>query len=135
MTIRELLVGLGFKINEESERQAEQGISDLKDKATQLLGAIGIGFSLVGLNAISEEFSTVNTMINQATQAMGDQKEIQRKSWMPPTQPGPATPTRRRSFPTWSRKILSSSALSMRQSPLITLLPSYSKPPARPMTK
>lgn len=79
MTIRELLVGLGFKINEESERQAEQGISDLKDKATQLLGAIGIGFSLVGLNAISEEFSTVNTMINQATQAMGDQQEIQRK--------------------------------------------------------
>ncbi len=79
MTIRELLVGLGFKINEESERQAEQGISDLKDKATQLLGAIGIGFSLVGLSAISEEFSTVNTMINQATQAMGDQKEIQRK--------------------------------------------------------
>ena len=79
MTIRELLVGLGFKINEESERQAEQGISDLKDTATQLLGAIGIGFSLVGLSAISEEFSTVNTMINQATQAMGDQKEIQRK--------------------------------------------------------
>ncbi len=79
MTIRELLVGLGFKINEESERQAEQGISDLKDKATQLLGAIGIGFSLVGLNAISEEFSTVNTMINQATSAMGDQEEIQRK--------------------------------------------------------
>jgi len=79
LTIRELLVGLGFKINEESERQAEQGISDLKDKATQLLGAIGIGFSLVGLSAISEEFSTVNTMINQATQAMGDQKEIQRK--------------------------------------------------------
>ncbi|MEY8230217.1 tape measure protein [Oscillospiraceae bacterium 50-16] len=79
MTIRELLVGLGFKINEESERQAEQGISDLKDKATQLLGAIGIGFSLVGLNAISEEFSTVNTMINQATSALGDQEEIQHK--------------------------------------------------------
>ena len=79
MTIRELLVGLGFKIIEQSDRQAEQGISDLKDKATQLLGAIGIGFSLVGLSAISEEFSTVNTMINQATQAMGDQKEIQRK--------------------------------------------------------
>lgn len=79
MTIRELLVGLGFKINEESERQAEQGINDLKDKAGKLLGAIGIGFSLVGLNAISEEFSTVNTMINQATSAMGDQEEIQRK--------------------------------------------------------
>jgi len=79
LTIRELLVGLGFKINEESERQAEQGINDLKDKAGKLLGAIGIGFSLVGLNAISEEFSTVNTMINQATSAMGDQEEIQRK--------------------------------------------------------
>lgn len=79
MTIRELLVGLGFKINEESERQAEQGINDLKDKAGKLLGAIGIGFSLVGLNALSEEFSTVNTMINQATGSMGEQEEIQRK--------------------------------------------------------
>lgn len=79
MTIRELLVGLGFKIDEKSEQKAEQGIQDLKNKATQILGAIGIGFSLASINAITEEFATTNDQINQATKAMGDQHEIQQK--------------------------------------------------------
>lgn len=79
MTIRELLIGLGFKIDEKSEQKAEKGIQDLRSKATQILGAIGIGFSLAGINAITEEFATTNDQINQATKAMGDQQEIQQK--------------------------------------------------------
>lgn len=79
MTLRELLIGLGFKIDESSEKKAEQGIQGLKDKATQLLGAIGIGFSLVNLNQISEEFRTTNDQIAQATRLLGDQDEIQQK--------------------------------------------------------
>ena len=70
MTLRELLIGLGFKIDESS---------GLKDKATQLLGAIGIGFSLANLNQISEEFRTTNDQIAQATKLLGDQDEIQQK--------------------------------------------------------
>lgn len=79
MTLRELLIGLGFKIDESSEKKAEQGIQVLKDKATQLLGAIGIGFSLANLNQISEEFRTTNDQIAQATKLLGDQDEIQQK--------------------------------------------------------
>lgn len=79
MTIRELLIGLGFKIDESSEKKAEQGIQGLKDKATQLLGAIGIGFSLANLNELSEEFRTTNDQIAQATRLLGDQDEIQQK--------------------------------------------------------
>ena len=79
MTLRELLIGLGFKIDESSEKKAEQGIQGLKDKATQLLGAIGIGFSLANLNELSEEFRTTNDQIAQATRLLGDQDEIQQK--------------------------------------------------------
>jgi len=79
LTLRELLIGLGFKIDESSEKKAEQGIQGLKDKATQLLGAIGIGFSLANLNQISEEFRTTNDQIAQATKLLGDQDEIQQK--------------------------------------------------------
>lgn len=79
MTLRELLIGLGFKIDESSEKKAEQGIQGLKDKATQLLGAIGIGFSLANLNELSEEFRTTNDQIAQATRLLEDQDEIQQK--------------------------------------------------------
>lgn len=79
MTLRELLIGLGFKIDVSSEKKAEQGIQGLKDKATQLLGAIGIGFSLANLNELSEEFRTTNDQIAQATRLLGDQDEIQQK--------------------------------------------------------
>lgn len=79
MILRELLIGLGFKIDESSEKKAEQGIQGLKDKATQLLGAIGIGFSLANLNELSEEFRTTNDQIAQATRLLGDQDEIQQK--------------------------------------------------------
>lgn len=79
MTLRELFIALGYQIDESSEKKAEQGIQNLKNKATQILGAIGIGFSLVNLNAISEEFRTTNDQIAQGTKLLGDQDEIQQK--------------------------------------------------------
>ena len=79
MTLRELFIALGYQIDESSEKKAEQGIQNLKDKATQILGAIGIGFSLANLNELSEEFRTTNDQIAQGTKLLGDQEEIQRK--------------------------------------------------------
>lgn len=79
MTLRELFIALGYQIDEASEKKAEQGIQNLKNKATQILGAIGIGFSLANLNAISEEFRTTNDQIAQGTKLLGDQEEIQQK--------------------------------------------------------
>ena len=79
MTLPELFIALGYQIDETSEKKAEQGIQNLKDKATQILGAIGIGFSLANLNELSEEFRTTNDQIAQGTKLLGDQEEIQRK--------------------------------------------------------
>ena len=79
MTIRELFIGLGYQVDENSEKKAEGAIQSFKDKASKLLGAIGIGFSLVNLNAISEEFRTTSDQIAQGTKLLGDQSEIQQK--------------------------------------------------------
>lgn len=79
MTIRDIFIAFGYKIDEDSEKKAEASIQGLKDTATRLLGALGIGFSIAQVNQLSEEFSTVNDKIKQATKNMGDQRDVQEK--------------------------------------------------------
>lgn len=79
MTIRELFVGLGFNVDKQSEQKAEQAIGDIKSKATKLLGAIGIGFSLTQIVALADEFNGINDQIRNATKELGDQKDIQKQ--------------------------------------------------------
>lgn len=79
MTIRDIFIAFGYKIDEDSEKKAEASIQGLKDTATRLLGALGIGFSIVQVNQLSEEFRTVNDQIEQATKNMGDQRDVQEK--------------------------------------------------------
>ena len=79
MTIRDVLISLGFNVDESSANKAEHGVTNLKNKATKLLGAIGIGFTLVQLNALAEEFNGINDQIRQATDGMGEQKDIQQQ--------------------------------------------------------
>lgn len=68
---------VGFKVDEQSRQKAEGAIKGLHSMATRLLGAIGIGFSLVNMNALAEEFNGVNDMIRNATRELGDQADIQ----------------------------------------------------------
>ena len=79
MTLRELFIGLGFRVDEASEKKANDAIESFKDKAGKILGAIGVGFSLANLNQLSEEFRTTNDQIAQGTKLLGDQSEIQKK--------------------------------------------------------
>ena len=79
MTIRDIGILLGYDIDENSEQAAENSIKSLKSMATKMLGAIGIGFSLTQLNALSEEFSRVNTQIRTATAGLEEQSEVQQK--------------------------------------------------------
>ena len=79
MTIRDIFIAFGYKIDEDSEKKAEASIQGLKDTATRLLGALGIGFSIAQVNQLSEEFRTVNDQIEQATKNMGYQREVQEK--------------------------------------------------------
>ena len=77
MTVGDLLYAFGFEVDKASEKKVENSINGIKSKATKLLGAIGIGFSLMKLNAIAEEFGGINDRLRATTKEMGDQKEIQ----------------------------------------------------------
>ena len=69
MTLGELFVFLGFKIDKKTEKEAEHGIDRLKDLASRALGAIGIGFSVAGITSAIKECvalsSTVEEMQNK----------------------------------------------------------------------
>jgi len=77
MTIRDIAISFGYEIDKTTEKKANDSIKALKSTATKLLGAIGIGISLVKLKDISEEFNGINDQIRDATRGMGDQSEIQ----------------------------------------------------------
>ena len=78
MTIRDIAISFGYAVDKASEKKANDSINALKATATKLLGAIGIGFSLVALKNLSEEFGSINDKIRDATRGMGDQAEIQK---------------------------------------------------------
>ena len=79
MTLRDIAIALGFQVDESTAKKAEGRIKDIKNTATKLLGAIGIGFSLTQINAVAEEFNGINDQIRQATEELGEQKEIQQE--------------------------------------------------------
>ena len=79
MTIRDIGIMLGYEIDKNTEQKAENSIKSLKSMATKMLGTIGIGFSLVQLSHLSEEFSRVNDQIQSSTEAMKDQDDVQKK--------------------------------------------------------
>lgn len=79
MTLREIFFALGYEVDRNSESRAEQSIKSLKGTATKLLGAIGLGFSLVQLNAISEEFTRINDQIRNSTGGLEEQAAVQQK--------------------------------------------------------
>ena len=64
----------------EKTKAAYQGISStIKSSVSRLVATLGIGFSLVQLKQISEEFGSINDQIRSATEGMGEQSEIQQK--------------------------------------------------------
>ena len=77
MTLAELGIALGFNIKEQDVDKVNNTISGIKNTATRLLGAIGVGFSLVSINTMVEEFTRVNNQIKSATDGLGEQREIQ----------------------------------------------------------
>lgn len=64
----------------ERTKAAYQEISStIKSSFSRLVATLGIGFSLVQLKQISEEFGSINNQIRSATEGMGEQSEIQQK--------------------------------------------------------
>ena len=79
MTVRDIAISMGFKVDEDSMKDVENKIDNLKSFAMKALGAIGIGFSLTQMNALAEEFNGINDQIRSATSSLGNQKDIQEK--------------------------------------------------------
>ena len=77
-TLRDIGFRLGYDLDKQSEAAVEDSIKSLKDTATKLLGAIGIGFSLTKINELTEEFRTVNRAIKSAVDGLGDVDEAER---------------------------------------------------------
>lgn len=79
MTVAEFINRVGFKVRNEDVDKVNNTISGIKSTATRLLGALGVGLSLTAINGLVEEFTRVNNQIRNATEALGDQKEIQKE--------------------------------------------------------
>lgn len=72
MTIRDIAIALGFEIDRNSEKNVESSINKIKDFATKVLGAIGIGFSIAGIAELAETAAEAEALKSQFTQVFGD---------------------------------------------------------------
>ena len=79
MTISEFVNKVGFKVKDEDVKKVNDSMQGIKNTATKLLGAIGIGFSLAGINGLVEEFGRVNNQIKSSVSALEDQEAVQQK--------------------------------------------------------
>lgn len=69
MTIREILVALGFKVDENSKDTAEKSVQNLKNFASKVLGTIAVVFSVQKLSAFAQD----------CVQAASDVEEMENK--------------------------------------------------------
>lgn len=77
MTIRDIAIAFGYKVDKKSEKAVNKSISDLKNTAKKALGAIGVGLSLVKANALIEEFKQVNLQLKSAVGEAKDFAKVQ----------------------------------------------------------
>ena len=79
MTIAQFVNKVLFKVDDQSVNRVNDTVKSIKNTATKLLGAIGVGISLTAINGLVEEFTRVNNQIRNATESLGDQRGIQKE--------------------------------------------------------
>lgn len=79
VTLAEFINKVGFKVNEADVKNVNNAISGIKNTATRLLGAIGIGFSLSAINELAEEFGAVNDTIRSSIGELGNLDKVQQQ--------------------------------------------------------
>lgn len=72
MTLREIIIALGFNVDQQSVTNAENTVKKVKSMATKLLGAIGIGFSIAGISNLAETAAEAEALKSQFSQVFGD---------------------------------------------------------------
>lgn len=79
MTIRDIAIAFGFKVDETSAKKAEGAVTKLKSFATKALSAIGIGISLTQMNKLIEEWYSVSKVLANVNTQLKDQSAVQNK--------------------------------------------------------
>lgn len=72
-------IGKAIKGQGEETEHVTSAYQEMLGKIKSLAATLGIGFSLVQLKQISEEFNGINDQIRNATRGMGEQSEIQQR--------------------------------------------------------
>lgn len=79
MTIRDIGILFGYKVDESSERKVEGSIKSLKSMASKVLGAVGITLSVAGIKSsvdgCVEVASSVEEMQNKFDVVFGDMRD------------------------------------------------------------
>ena len=79
MTIRDIGILFGYKVDESSERKVEGSIKSLKSMASKVLGAVGITLSVAGIkkaiDGCVEVASSVEEMQNKFNVVFGDMRD------------------------------------------------------------
>ena len=79
MTIRDIGILFGYKVDESSERKVEGSIKSLKSMASKVLGAVGITLSVAGIKSAVdgcvEVASSVEEMQNKFDVVFGDMRD------------------------------------------------------------
>jgi len=72
LTIRDIAVAFGIEVDQKSVGAAENAIKGVKNMASKLLGAIGIGFSIAGIANLAEAAADAEALKSQFSQVFGD---------------------------------------------------------------
>ena len=72
LTIRDIAVAFGIEVDQKSVSAAESAIKGVKNMASKLLGAIGIGFSIAGIANLAEAAADAEALKSQFSQVFGD---------------------------------------------------------------
>jgi phage-related protein len=72
LTIRDIAVAFGIEVDQKSVSAAENAIKGVKNMASKLLGAIGIGFSIAGIANLAEAAADAEALKSQFSQVFGD---------------------------------------------------------------
>lgn len=88
VTIRDIMILLGFDVDEQSQNEAENSVKNLKDMATKALGAIGVAFSVAGAASfvkdcvsVASEVEEMQNKFDVVFQGMTDEVEAWAQSY------------------------------------------------------
>ena len=88
MTIRDIMILLGFDVDEQSQNEAENSVKNLKNMATKALGAIGVAFSVAGAASfikdcvsVASEVEEMQNKFDVVFQGMTDEVEAWAQSY------------------------------------------------------